>query len=191
MATVTVRINGLEYNLKGREDVEYLKKVANYVETKIQEMVGKNNKLTAPAVSALAAINIADELFKGNREYNSLLDEYERIQEENKKLRKELSSLKEDFVKVSEEKQRIEMKDIDKLDNEILSLKELVSIKEIEVEELNKKNEKLLNYNKEIKFELQSSKYKLMDLEKKFLDSQITIATEKKNKNVLLNIKRL
>lgn len=34
MATVTVTINGVEYNLKGHEDGEYLKKVAEYVEEK-------------------------------------------------------------------------------------------------------------------------------------------------------------
>ena len=47
MATVTVTINGVEYNLKGHEDGEYLKKVAEYVEEKTQEMATKNNKLSA------------------------------------------------------------------------------------------------------------------------------------------------
>ena len=40
--------------------------------------------------------------------------------------------------------------------------------------------------NKEIKFQLQNSKYKVLDLEKKLIDIQVKLAYEKKQKNALL-----
>lgn len=41
-------------------------------------------------------------------------------------------------------------------------------------------NNKIKIQNKELKFQLQSSKYKVLDLEK-LMDSQLTLAKEKKN----------
>ena len=96
MATVTVTINGVEYNLKGHEDGEYLKKVAEYVEEKTQEMATKNNKLSALGVLSLSALNIADELFKGNDEYNQLIDYYEKVKSELEKSKKEIEDETDD-----------------------------------------------------------------------------------------------
>ena len=44
MNTVTVIINGVEYNLRGKEDEKYLLDVAAYVDTKIKEISGTNKK---------------------------------------------------------------------------------------------------------------------------------------------------
>ncbi|WP_431021618.1 cell division protein ZapA, partial [Clostridium saudiense] len=46
MNTVTVIINGVEYNLRGKEDEKYLLDVAAYVDTKIREISGSNKKLS-------------------------------------------------------------------------------------------------------------------------------------------------
>ena len=64
MNTVTVKINGMEYNLKGKEDDEYLLKVSEYVDGKFKEVSSNNNKLSISSVAVLSALNIADELFK-------------------------------------------------------------------------------------------------------------------------------
>ncbi|MGL5245551.1 MAG: cell division protein ZapA, partial [Sarcina sp.] len=80
MNTVIIKINGVEYNLKGEEDEEYLKHVANYVEGKIQDILEKNPRLPGPAASALTAVNVANELFKGNKEFNELLDSFKQIE---------------------------------------------------------------------------------------------------------------
>lgn len=37
MNTVTVKINGMEYNLKGKEDDEYLLKVSEYVDVNLKK----------------------------------------------------------------------------------------------------------------------------------------------------------
>ena len=59
MNTVTVKINGVEYNLKGKEDDEYLLKVAAYVDSKFKEISVNNNKLSLSSVAVLSALNIA------------------------------------------------------------------------------------------------------------------------------------
>ena len=50
---------------------------------------------------------------------------------------------------------------------------------------LNKK-ELFKSRNKEINFQLQNFKYKVLDLEKKLMDSQFNLAVEKREKNPLL-----
>lgn len=202
--TVTVKINGLEYNLKGREDEEYLKHVANYVEKKIQELTNMNRNLTMPAASALAAINIADELFKGNREYNELAAEYEIMEKENNRLNSQISELKEENERTLEEmnllrdehevlNEKVETlsnSDVETFQAEIERLKEELILMESKARELIDENLRIKTEKRELKFSLQSSKYKLLDLEKKFGDSQVKLAVERQSRNALLRAKK-
>lgn len=58
-----VNIYGTEYPIKGSADIEYIKKVAQYVDSKMRE-VNKNISIDSSLkVSILAALNITDELF--------------------------------------------------------------------------------------------------------------------------------
>ena len=243
MATVTVRINGMEYNLKGKEDEAYLKQLASYVEEKLQEILNKNNKLSVSAASVLTAINLADDSFKSKKETNNFLDDNETLKAEIKVMNKEIimsNSNKEKAVKVKE----IEMKAvIDNLkgriskeiklkelaEKEIVSSKEVLSVlisektrleqEKVELQEelheeiqnssndsseeiallrkqisliekenidLKKRNVMYKNSSRDSKFELQSCKYRLLDLENKYLEGQITIATEKAKNNKLI-----
>jgi cell division protein ZapA len=62
--SVTVTIFGQEYTLRGDAEAEYVQKVAAYVDRKMRE-VGDNSQLASTAkVAILAAVNIADELFR-------------------------------------------------------------------------------------------------------------------------------
>lgn len=59
-----VTIYGTEYPIRGNTDVEYIKKVAKYVDSKMRE-VNKNISIDSTLkVSILAALNITDELFQ-------------------------------------------------------------------------------------------------------------------------------
>ncbi len=42
MSIITVKINGMEYNLRGEENDEYLQMVAQYVDNKINSLMFKN-----------------------------------------------------------------------------------------------------------------------------------------------------
>ncbi len=62
--SVTVSIFGHEYTLRGEAEADYVQQVAAYVDRKMHE-VSDGSQLAATAkVAILAAINIADELFR-------------------------------------------------------------------------------------------------------------------------------
>ena len=62
--SVTVTIFGREYTLKGDADAEYVRQVADFVDQRMGE-VAKNSTVASTAkVAILAAVNIADELFR-------------------------------------------------------------------------------------------------------------------------------
>lgn len=189
MATVTVKINGIEYNLKGEANDEYLKHVAEYVEGKLKDITNKNAKLSTSAAAVLTAINVVDELFKGNKEYNELMSDYDGAKIQNKALLKEIEELKEQLANQEEvNSQLLTQVDSEDIREDFDKVKDQLVILENECKVLSSKNKTLTATNKEIKFSNQTLKYKLMDVQKKYVDSQITIAMEKANKNPLLNV---
>ena len=59
-----VNIYGTEYPIKGSTDPEYIRNVARYVDTKMNE-INKNILIDSSLkVEILAALNITDELFR-------------------------------------------------------------------------------------------------------------------------------
>lgn len=295
MNTVTVKINGVEYNLKGKENEKYLLAVAEYVDGKFREISANNSKLSTTAVAVLSALNIADEYFKceldnedlakrknsleekcvalkerlkevkvESEEYNKIknnevdnlkniicsmedkikdvdnlystidtlhkeLEETkQKLQDEKEKLEKNFAAqteaLKESFDFKKEDLRKSFAKEVEQLKNALEDkderltllnlkneelqksetyLKDSIILKEKEIEEckynsdevkrlksrINSiENEKdvLKKNNKELKFKLQNSRYKLLDLEKKLNDANFSLAIEKKIKNPLL-----
>ena len=314
MIKVAVKINGKIYNLVGRENEQYLKEVAEYVDSKINEIKGKNNLLSLVDSAVLAGVNIADELYKVDVEASNISKEREKLVAANQELTKKIEeqrllveelskdkehSKSENFTKVSVLKEQIttlneeknalardnesykstnnnlskennKMKEeliqvqnlSDLLNKEIIKIKdenqnlkselkeeknkennikknltEVITNKEIIERQLEERhtNEEVLNQEidklkkeklelqeefdkainskgvleeeidllrnknselkkniakkldeKEVSNDLKTSKYKILDLEKKLLDSQIEIAKLKKNQNPLI-----
>ena len=282
MSTVTIKINGIEYNLKGRENEEYLLEVAKYVDGKVKDIMTNNRKLSSTAVATLVALNIADELFKADIEVEGLMKKHTSLEERNitlkerikeirdeaeieefnntreigrlnnliEELNKKLLEAEELKSKVSDLDREVEERDI--LKEKILQLEKQIDAKDIEIgkqeilkhvieslkdenvilreevenyykeienlkenneilkgkegnykekfiklneeckimeddfKKINSEKESLKLRNKEIKFQLQNSKYKVLDLEKKLIDAQVKLASEKKHKNALL-----
>ncbi len=91
-----VNIYGTEYPIKGNTDIEYIKKVANYVDSKMRE-VNKNISIDSSLkVSILAALNITDELFREREKKTSLPLEPD-FQERIKKLNLDLEECLKNF----------------------------------------------------------------------------------------------
>lgn len=91
-----VNIYGTEYPIKGNTDIEYIKKVANYVDSKMRE-VNKNISIDSSLkVSILAALNITDELFREREKKTSLPLESD-VQERIKKLNLDLEECLKNF----------------------------------------------------------------------------------------------
>ena len=61
---MTVTIFGKEYTLKGGADAEYVQEVAAFVDERMSEVARSATVVSTDRVAILAAVNIADELFR-------------------------------------------------------------------------------------------------------------------------------
>lgn len=53
-----------KFNIKSDADEKHVKKVADYVNKKINEIITKNKAISTHNVAVLAALNIADDFFR-------------------------------------------------------------------------------------------------------------------------------
>ncbi len=72
-----VTIYGTEYPIKGESDAEYIKKVAEYVDQKMYEVDRNTSAKSSLKVAILAALNIADELFREKAEKDQIVQQLE------------------------------------------------------------------------------------------------------------------
>jgi len=64
MGSVDVYILGQKYTIKGDAPEEYIQEVAAFVDAKIKEVYSNAPNVTPLKASILAALNIADELYR-------------------------------------------------------------------------------------------------------------------------------
>jgi cell division protein ZapA len=64
MGSVEVYILNQRYTIKGAAPEEHIQKLANYVNDRINEVYKSSNDITPLKASILAAIDIADELYR-------------------------------------------------------------------------------------------------------------------------------
>lgn len=76
---VKVNISGEEFYIKGNNSVEHIKKVAEYVDLILEEITKSYPNLSSRKVALLAALNLTDELFKLEEQYNELLKKYKKL----------------------------------------------------------------------------------------------------------------
>lgn len=65
---VSVNIFGSEYIIKGDGNAEHTKEVANYVDSKMQEISAVTSNVSSLKVAILTALNLADEVHKLRKE---------------------------------------------------------------------------------------------------------------------------
>lgn len=187
MNVVTVTINGMEYNLKGEEQEEYLNRISSYVDTKVKNILENNNKLSTSSAAVLSAVNVADEMFK-TKEFNDKLEkEAEQFKKIEKVYKDQIDSLKKQTAQMEQYNQELQQKLKDYNKNKYSKEKD-EEIKELEEKVINLKKvaEDRLHENKEYKFKIQSLKYKVIYFQNKLIENQIDLAKEKKRKNPLL-----
>lgn len=102
MNIITVKINGMEYNLRGEENNEYLQMVAQYVDNKINSLMIKNNKISRPDATILAAINLGDEVFKHKEAFERVSENYKVLSREHKELISETEMMRRDYESIHE-----------------------------------------------------------------------------------------
>ncbi len=81
----SVVIYGEEYNIKGDMTVEHIENLARYVDRKMKQIGGSEPRLSMNKVAVLASLNIAEELFKLQREYNRIMTILERKENKGKR----------------------------------------------------------------------------------------------------------
>ena len=77
-SVVKVTIFGSEYAIRGDSDPEYIRQVAEYVDAKMKEVDESTSVKSSLKVAILAALNIADELFRERSEKEEIVSSYER-----------------------------------------------------------------------------------------------------------------
>lgn len=64
MAKTTLEIFGNRYVIQGEADPNYIRNLGEYVDAKMREISAHATNITTTRVAVMAALNIADELFK-------------------------------------------------------------------------------------------------------------------------------
>lgn len=97
---VTVTIAGQEFNLVATEDAAYMERVAACVDQKITEMQEAGARPFSNEPTILAAVNLADELFKEQDAAEKLRGQLKQYLEEISALKLELSEAKREIFKL-------------------------------------------------------------------------------------------
>lgn len=99
---VTVTVNGKNYTLLALEDEAYVKRVAAYVDNKLNETAGSG--LDHVDCAVLTALNIADERFKEQDAAENLRRQIKELLEESSRLKLELSEAKREIFKLQQKR---------------------------------------------------------------------------------------
>lgn len=73
---VKINILGTEYPIQGDADSDYIKKIAVYVNSKMEEVDGTLKSKSPLRTAILASLNIADELFKEKESKEELVKQF-------------------------------------------------------------------------------------------------------------------
>lgn len=200
MNKVTVRINGQEYTVKGDEQEEYLRKVGKEVNHLISSVMERNHQIDTSSASVLAALNAVDKFYKKEIEMESLKRDEGSVYKQAEGLKADIRLLEEALEKMQAENSALndkisQFKNADEKDKlnkerEIKRLETELRLTQDSAKEYRDENENLSKMNKELKFELQSYKYKVLELQKKLFDSQLAQTKEKKERNPILKDKQ-
>lgn len=96
---LTVTIAGQEYTLVAAEDAAYMEKVAAHVDAKVRDILD-GARVSSSDAAILAALNMADEYFKGQEAAEALRGQIKGYLEEAAALKLELSKAKQEIFKL-------------------------------------------------------------------------------------------
>ncbi|WP_291564419.1 MULTISPECIES: cell division protein ZapA [unclassified Clostridium] len=203
MNIITVKINGMEYNLKGEENDEYLHMVAKFVDKRIRTLMENNSKLGSGDATILAALNMGDELLKNKESYERLSENFTKASNDNKFLISELEQMKkqvESLENINKELQEqveslsgnqdLRLKEeMQKIDSEMEVMTEVSKEIKSENEKLTMLNKKLAARNRELRSDICDKTRNIKELAKELDNKNEELIREKLKKNSLLKIK--
>jgi cell division protein ZapA len=194
MNVVTIKINGIEYNLKGEEREEYLHMVASHVDKKIKNIMGNNEKLSTSSAAILTALNLGDEMFKNHSLSKELSSKVESLEKHDKELTEQLEGLKKQLNHMESYNEELlnkwkKMENgqyVKTLEQENVKMQQELEAMQESTKICLEENRIVKIENKEMRFKIQSSKYKIIDLQNKLIEYQINLAKQMKINNPLL-----
>ena len=131
---VLIKINGQEYPIVGHEPKDYLLKVGNFVDEKMEKVRGANQRLSTSMIAVLTSINMADELLKleeklkkAKSEYREPLKELQELKRNYEVMESKLKNMEEESKQLKRVNGNLEMFK-KKYETETLELKEEVKI---------------------------------------------------------------
>ena len=101
---ITVTICGEDYTFMAEESLSYMQKVAALVDAKMSEIMGAGGRVSRMDAAVLAAMNIADQLFKEQEASENLRRQVKENLEEANSLKLELSEAKREIFKLGTKK---------------------------------------------------------------------------------------
>lgn len=76
--TIKVTIFGKDYEVKGSTDEKYIENLANYVDSIMRDISKKSSAFSSSSIAILAALNIADEMFRERQQFKEYIEGLER-----------------------------------------------------------------------------------------------------------------
>ena len=97
-----VLLDGKVYKISGYESVEYMQKVANYINAKERDLKANSsfNKLPDVLRAYLMHLNIADDYFKMKQKYEELKSEIEKKEQDIYKIKHEAAGLQTQLARL-------------------------------------------------------------------------------------------
>lgn len=162
---ISVRIMEHEYVLVGEESQEYYLDIAQKVDGIMREISKSNNRYNVNMVAVLAALNLADVLYKTQSQLSDISDKYEELQSELEKPYEEVNDLNQELEAIKEQYSRTQSE---------------YTKTQIEYAKVNREWVKLQEENKDLRVELDVSRQALDELQSKHFELQIELLKVKK-----------
>lgn len=162
---IAVNIFGTEYVMLAENSEEYAQELAKKVDTVMNEIAKSNSRYNSTMVAVLAALNLADALYKVQEQYVETQEKLGQIQgemqrpfEELNELRQELEAIKEQYTKMQSEYTKTQ----------------------IELGKISREWAKAQEELRDLKCELDVSKETINDLQSKLFENQIELLKARK-----------
>ncbi|MHB1392992.1 MAG: cell division protein ZapA [Clostridia bacterium] len=162
---IGVSIFGTEYVMVAEKSEEYVRELANRVDTIMNEIAKSNYRYNSTMVGVLTALNLADALYKIQEEHAETSEKLENIQgemqrpfEELNELRHESEVIKEQYTKMQSEYTR----------------------SQIELGKISREWAKAQEELRDLRCELDVSKETINDVQTKLFESQIELLKTRK-----------
>lgn len=187
MNIITVKINGMEYNIRGEENDAYLHMVASFVDKKISDLLESNSRIGRADATILAALNLGDEVFKKKELYERATENLKQTLNDQRDLMSQLGSMKNTIEDLRKENEELK----EKLTN--VESKEIVEKAKDELENSREQIKIMDEMIRELKDEINQSKIAINNYEEceAALKRKVQILKEERIKQVSLNKKLL